>query len=214
VQTRIRVGRISASGRAPARSSSRSAASWPRSPTQPTVGGAEGKFRAVIFDPFGTLVAAPTAAKRVEGSEHGLISTQPPRSNRAPGEPWRGHGSGAGLAVGLLSDASAETVEACASSDLASCFDSAGFSCAAEAIEPDGSLTYGHSTSSMSLPKTPCSMSRRASGCRTSLDDCSAFDDGQATLLSHSENTNVERPDLPPTPDGTVPCMARARPEW
>ena len=159
------------------------------------VGGAEGKFRAVVFDLFGTLVAAPTDAERssaaavlaaaagrpvvdvvdylrgswqvrhdgtlktveqlsahllaeIGGDASNLAAVMDAWSQVAPRRLCADQTvlaaldllSGAGLAVGLLSDASAEIVEAWAPSDLASRFGSAVFSCAAEAIKPDEAL--------------------------------------------------------------------------
>lgn len=159
------------------------------------VGGADGRFRAVVFDLFGTLVAAPTAADRSSAAAVLAAAAERPVANvvdylrgtwqvRHDGtlttveqlsahllaevggealnlgavmEAWRHLAprrlradqtvlaaldtlSGAGLAVGLLSDTSAEIVEAWAPSNLASRFGSAVFSCAAGAIKPDESL--------------------------------------------------------------------------
>lgn len=169
------------------------------------VGGAEGKFRAVIFDLFGTLVAAPTDADRSSAAavlaaaaerpvadvadylreswqvrHDGTLTTVEQLSAHllaevggealslgAVMETWRHLAprrlsadlavltsldalSGAGFAVGLLSDASAEIVEAWARSDLASRFGSAVFSCAAGAIKPNESL-YRRTLSELGL---------------------------------------------------------------
>ncbi|MEU4360512.1 HAD family hydrolase [Promicromonospora sp. NPDC023987] len=158
-------------------------------------GGAEGKFRAVVFDLFGTLVLAPTADDRSSAAavlaaaaerpvadvvgylreswrvrHDGTLTTVKQLSTHLLAEvggdafnlgavmgAWRHLAprrlradqtvlaaldalSGAGLAMGLLSDASAEIVEAWAPTDLASRFGSAVFSCAAAAIKPDEAL--------------------------------------------------------------------------
>ncbi|GAB2481265.1 hypothetical protein GCM10027063_24260 [Promicromonospora xylanilytica] len=159
------------------------------------VGGADGRFRAVVFDLFGTLVAAPTVADRssaaavlaaaverpvvdvldyLRGSwqvrHDGTLKTVEQLSAHllaevggkalrldAVMEAWRCLASrrlradsavltaldalsGAGLRMGLLSDASPEIAEAWAPSNLAPRFGSTVFSCTAGAIKPDESL--------------------------------------------------------------------------